>query len=71
MLNDATVHKQLYQGISVSDAPCPLTGPQPRLDTFLEFVDICNTASVDPEGGQGSGPPPPWKITSYMGFYRE
>ena len=27
-------------------------------------------ASADPEGEQGSGPPP-WKITSYMGFYRE
>ena len=22
-------------------------------------------------GDRGSGPPPPWKITSYMGFYRE
>ena len=28
------------------------------------------TASVDPEGGQGVRTPP-WKITSYMGFYRE
>ena len=29
-------------------------------------------ASADPEGGAGSpDPPPPWKITSYMGFYRE
>ena len=26
--------------------------------------------SADPEGGTG-GPDPPWKITSYMGFYRE
>ena len=26
-------------------------------------------ASADPEGDRGSGPP--WKITSYMGFYRE
>ena len=25
--------------------------------------------SADPEGDRGSGPP--WKITSYMGFYRE
>ena len=26
----------------------------------------------DPEvGDRGSGPPPPWKITSYMVFYRE
>ena len=29
-------------------------------------------SSVDPEGGQGVlTPPPPWKITSYMGFYEE
>ena len=27
-------------------------------------------ASADPEGGQGVWTPP-WKITSYMGFYRE
>ena len=26
--------------------------------------------SADPEGG-GRGSGPPWKITSYMGFYRE
>ena len=30
-------------------------------------------ASADPERGGGAGgpDPPPWKITSYMGFYRE
>ena len=28
-------------------------------------------SSVNPEGGQGVRPPPPLKITSYMGFYRE
>ena len=28
--------------------------------------------SADPEGGGGTGGhDPPWKITSYMGFYRE
>ena len=32
--------------------------------------DIDHNASADPEGGTG-GPDPPWKITSYMGFYRE
>ena len=32
-------------------------------------IDI-SLASADPEGGTG-GPDPPWKITSYMGFYRE
>ena len=26
--------------------------------------------STDPEGGTG-GPEPPWKITSYTGFYRK
>ena len=29
-------------------------------------------SSADPEGGGAGGPdPPPWKITSYKGFYRE
>ena len=32
---------------------------------------VSNT-SADPEGGGGDrGSGPPWKITSYMGFYRE
>ena len=35
---------------------------------------LCKTTthstSADPEGGTG-GRDPPWKITSYMGFYRE
>ena len=26
--------------------------------------------SADPEGGTGGPDPPPWKITSYMGFQR-
>ena len=30
----------------------------------------CEIACADPEGGYGVRPPPPWKITSYMGFYR-
>ena len=29
-----------------------------------------NSTWADPEGDWGSGPPP-WKITSYMGFNRE
>ena len=29
----------------------------------------CEIACADPEGDIGSTPPP-WKITSYMGFYR-
>ena len=28
-------------------------------------------ASADPKGGGDRGSGPPWKITSYMGFYRE
>ena len=28
-------------------------------------------SSADPEGGGTGGPDPPWKIASYMGFYRE
>ena len=35
-----------------------------------KFILACSSA--DPEGGTGGpDPPPPWKITSYMGFYRE
>ena len=33
-------------------------------------ANISPNASADPEGGTG-GPDIPWKITSYMGFYRE
>ena len=42
--------------------------------SFLRLKDVTNTCtSADPEGGGGGtgGPDPPWKITSYMGFYRE
>ena len=35
--------------------------------SYLLLVEI---ASADPEGGQGVRTPTPWKITSYMGFYR-
>ena len=37
------------------------------------YVHVLGTyASADPEGGGGTGGlDPPWKITSYMGFYRE
>ena len=51
------------------------------IDTVLSSThDICYgwekilfiyTASADPEGGGTGGLDPPWKITSYMGFYRE
>ena len=41
----------------------------------VHVLSVCKT-SADPEGGGGGGggaggPDPPWKITSYMGFYRE
>ena len=38
----------------------------------LYYTDKVYTifACADPEGDRGSGPPSPWKITSYMGFYR-
>ena len=39
---------------------------------YLTRLSTGNVASADPEGGQGvRTPSPPWKITSYMGFYRE
>ena len=33
-------------------------------------IKVACISSADPEGGTG-GPDPTWKITSYMGFYRE
>ena len=38
---------------------------------FVPLITVLTIqASADPEkGDRGSGPP--WKITSYMGFYRE
>ena len=32
---------------------------------------VFDVSSADPEGGTGGPDPPPWKITSYMGFYKE
>ena len=37
---------------------------------FTEMSIAGLSTSADPEWGTG-GPDPPWKITSYMGFYRE
>ena len=36
-----------------------------------DAVYLLARASADPEGGTGGPDPPPWEITSYMGFYRE
>ena len=38
--------------------------------SFIEKDAQLMTASANPEGGQGVWTPP-WKITGYMGFYRE
>ena len=42
---------------------------------FSKVPDPRGGSSADPEGGGGGGghrgSGPPWKITSYMGFYRE
>ena len=51
---------------------------QKKLAIFQHFTkvgccllsDSPVATSADPEGETG-GPDPPWKITSYMGFYRE
>ena len=42
------------------------------LITLIWVQTVCKgyQPGADPEGGTG-GPDPPWKITSYMGFYRE
>ena len=37
---------------------------------YQVFYKSAPTASAEPEGGTG-GPDPPWKMTNYMGFYRE
>ena len=41
------------------------------LRTELVHLYTENFSCADPEGDRGSRPTPtPWKITSYMGFYR-
>ena len=53
----------IFQG---SGHLCPHHPLDPRMSLFYLV------ASADPEGGgQGVRTPTPWKITSYMGFYRE
>ena len=48
----------------------PLSAPPSHVASFMHLTKC--SSSAYPEGGDmGSGPPPPWKITSYMGFYRE
>ena len=43
------------------------------VDCFVNFLFliILQVSSADPEGGTGGPDHPTWKITSYMGFYRE
>ena len=40
---------------------------------LVDSFQLATRSSADPEAGTGGPdpPPPPWKITSYMGFYRE
>ena len=39
---------------------------------LVDSFQLATRSSADPEGGTGGpDPPPPWKITSYMGFYTE
>ena len=54
----------VYQNLNKTEKYHPTTTK--RKKSYLLLVEI---ASADPEGGQGVRPPP-WKITSYMGFYR-
>ena len=53
----------VYQNLNKTEKYHPTTIK--RKKSYLLLVEI---ASADPEGVRGSGPP--WKITSYMGFYR-
>ena len=49
------------------------TGNHAYRQTVLGNLVFKEDASADSEGGGTGGPdpPPPWKITSHMGFYRE
>ena len=38
---------------------------------LVDSFQLATRSSADPEGGQGVRTPILWKITSYMGFYRE
>ena len=68
--------EDILTGIAVFD--CTLDrlrnyGPQGRgtAGALIFWLKVSGmTTSADPEGGTG-GPDPPWKITSYMDFYRE
>ena len=68
--------EDILTGIAVFD--CTLHrlrnyGPQSRGTAGASnfWLQVSGMAtSADPEGGTG-GQDPPWKITSYMGFYRE
>ena len=53
----------VYQNLNKSEKYHPTTTK--RKKSYLLLVEI---ASAEPEGGQGVQTP--WKITSYMGFYR-
>ena len=43
-------------------------GKSPEMQSIQNMRLKYNVACADPEGDMGSGPPP-WKITSYMGYY--
>ena len=55
----------VYQNLNKTENYHPTTIK--RKKSYLLLVEI---ASADPEGGGVRGSGPPWKITSYMGFYR-
>ena len=64
----------------LGQTPKPLHGETALVYVWFKYViklSQCHliasvpSTSADPEGGTGDPDPPPWKITSYMGFYRE
>ena len=64
--------KEELKGLShISSCSCCVS-PDARHNMFhvrRKPSDRSQKTILDPEGGLG-GPDPPWKITSYMGFYR-
>ena len=48
-----------------------LPSPNEIMYCSLNHEAVRAAPSADPEGGGAGGPDPLWKITNYMGFYRE
>ena len=79
-INQATVMQLVQETILLRGSTeniqrsCRKTSTSARGDRIILWTGKLNRSqpSADPVGGAGvPDPPPPWKITSYLGFYRE